>query len=86
MDIPFFSIITCTYKRPIFLGETVQVQTRVARIGTKSFNMEYRLLVGETEVATGRSVQVAYDYAKQTSIAILEEWRARIAAYEGHPV
>lgn len=74
---------TCTYKRPILLGQTVQVATRTARIGTKSLTLEYRLLVNNEEVATGRSVQVAYDYATQTSIPILAEWRAAVAEFEG---
>jgi acyl-CoA thioester hydrolase len=45
--------------------------------------MEYRLAVNGAEVATGRTVQVAYDYARQASIPVPLEWREKITAFEG---
>jgi len=56
---------------------------RIASIGTKSAVMEYRLAVGDEVVATGRTVQVAYDYDSERSMPFPAEWRAKIAAYEG---
>jgi acyl-CoA thioesterase FadM len=44
--------------------------------------MEYRLTVNGKEVATGRTVQVAYDYAAHTSIPIPPAWREQIRAFE----
>lgn len=39
--------------------------------------------VGADVVALGRTVQVAYDYAAQTSIPVPQEWRDKISAFEG---
>lgn len=72
----------CTFKRSIRLGETVDVAVRIARLGRKSLEMEYRLTVDGELAATGRSVQVAYDYGAQRSIPIPDVWREKISAYE----
>jgi acyl-CoA thioester hydrolase len=73
----------CTYKRPVFLGQTVDVAVRTARLGNKSLEMEYRLTVDGAEVALGRTVQVAYDYAAGHSMPIPPDWRAKLEAFEG---
>lgn len=74
---------TCAYKRPVALNEVVDVAVRVSQMGNKSMNMDYRLTVAGAEVATGRTVQVAYDYSAGKSIPIPPEWRARVAGFEG---
>ena len=73
---------TCSYKQPVFLGQTVAVGVRVARLGNKSLEMEYVLSVEGQTVATGRTVQVAYDYATQRSTPIPAAWRQAIIAFE----
>jgi acyl-CoA thioester hydrolase len=74
---------TCTYRRPVLLDQVVEVGVRVSRMGTKSMHMAYRMLVGDAEVATGRTVQVAYDYPAGRSIPIPAAWRAKVTAFEG---
>lgn len=74
---------TCTYKRPILLGETVVVGVRTARLGNKSSVLEYQLTVAGVEAAAGRSVQVAYDYRANASLPIPAAWRAAVMAFEG---
>ncbi len=74
---------TCTYKRPVQLGETVDVAVRTSRLGNKSLDMEYRLTVADAEVALGRTVQVTYDYERQTSIPIPSAWREKLTVFEG---
>ena len=74
---------TCTYRRPVKLGQTVEVALRTTRIGTKSLEMAYALTVAGEVVATGRTVQVAYDYHTQQSIPVPAAWREAIAAFEG---
>lgn len=69
---------TCAFKRPVMFNSIIDVAVRVARVGNKSMDMEYWLTVGDAEVATGRTVQVAYDYAAGKSIPIPAEWRARV--------
>ncbi len=74
---------TCSYKRPVLIGQTVDVAVRTARLGHKSLDMEYRLTMEAVEVALGRTVQVAYDYAAHRSIPIPQAWREKIRAFEG---
>ena len=73
---------SCTYKAPAFLWQTVTVWTRVSRIGNKSFHFEYRLEAEGGEIATGRSVQVCYDYDRQKSLPVPEHWRQAFITYE----
>jgi acyl-CoA thioester hydrolase len=73
---------SCTYTAPAYLGETVTVRTRVTHLGTKSFHFEYRLETERGEIATGKSVQVCYDYALQRSIPMPAEWREAMVAFE----
>lgn len=73
---------SCQYKAPGYLGETVTVWMRCSHLGKKSFHLEYRLETERGEIATGRSVQVCYDYAQQASIPMPDAWRETIVAYE----
>jgi acyl-CoA thioester hydrolase len=73
---------TCTYLRPVQLGQPVEVAVRTSRIGHKSLEMTYQLSVAGEPVATGRTVQVAYDYAARQSIPVPQAWRDAIAAFE----
>jgi acyl-CoA thioester hydrolase len=73
---------SCIYKAPAFLGETVTVWVRISHLGNKSFQIDYRLETGGSEIATGRTIQVCYDYAQQRSIPMPGAWREAIVAYE----
>jgi acyl-CoA thioester hydrolase len=73
---------SCVFKAPAYLGETVTVWTRVSYLGKKSFHLEYLLETERHEIATGKSVQVCYDYERQESIPMPDAWRAAIIAYE----
>ena len=74
----------CIYLQPILFGQPIRVGVRVSRLGNKSWTMDYIFLTaGEDEpLATGYSIQVAYDYQSQKSIAIPDEWRKVIEDYE----
>ncbi len=74
---------TCAYKRPVLLGQIVDVAVRTARLGNKSTVLEYRLSVAGETAATGRTVLVAYDYRAGVSIPISAEWRQKVLAFEG---
>jgi acyl-CoA thioester hydrolase len=67
------------FRSPVGLGETVDVELRTGRLGTKSFELEYTLRVGDRVVAEGTSVQVGYDYETGTTIPIRDEWRKLLA-------
>ena len=61
------------------------VQVRVSRLGNSSFDMEYRFVdeSGGAVLATGRTVQVTFDYTANRSVPLPEEWRAAIVQFEG---
>ena len=62
------------------LGDTLEIGARTTRVGTKSFDLEYELRVGERLVAEAKTVLVAYDYATSSPKEIPTEWRQRLAA------
>lgn len=80
---------TCVYQSPAYFGETVRTWVRIYHLGQKSFRFEYVLTAHGSEVheegrqvATGQTIQVCYDYARQASIPVPEVWREAIVAYE----
>lgn len=74
------------YIAPLFLNDTVNVWTRIARLGTKSFDFLYVMTrSGQASpqiVATGKSAMVAYDYATGKTIPINVTWRETTRAFE----
>jgi len=77
------------YVMPIMLDDNVSVLTRCIRLGTKSFSMEHKIVKTfngvETELANGISVVVCFDYEKNASIAVPEEWKVKARAYDKIP-
>ena len=84
---PFFIVAeaTCEFKAPIDMDTALVIQTRVSRLGNSSFDMEYRFVdeSGGAVLATGRTVQVTFDYAAGRSVPLPAEWRAAIVQLEG---
>ena len=74
----------CTFKQPIFLGQNIIARIRATELKNSSFAFEYSLDDVDTGrvLATGRTVQVCYDYESNKPIPIPYEWRARIEAFE----
>jgi len=74
----------CTYKAAIGYGQPLRVGVRTARLGNKSLELHYTIEDGETgqEMATGRTIQVAYDYHANQTIPVPDAWRRVIAAFE----
>jgi len=73
------------YLVPIELSDPVRVDVRVASIGNKSFTFEYQIVNPESGVlfARAETVMVAYDYPTKQSIRVPDDWREKIAAFEG---
>ena len=67
------------YRAPVQLGETVEVEMRPARVGTKSFELAYEFRADGRVAAEARSVLVAYDYAREETIALPDAWRKLLA-------
>ncbi len=68
------------FRSQLAFGEEIEVGVRTARLGTKSFDLEYELRSGDRVVAEAKTVLVAYDYESNQSTEIPEEWRRRLAA------
>jgi len=68
------------FRSPLQVGEQVEIGVRPARVGTKSFELEYELRAGGRLVAEAKSVLVGYDYEHGASAAIPERWRKRLSA------
>jgi acyl-CoA thioester hydrolase len=84
---PFFIIAeaTCQFKAPIDMDTPLVAQVRVSRLGNSSFDMDYRFVdnASGAVLATGRTVQVTFDYAASHSVPLPEAWRAAIVQFEG---
>ena len=79
--------ITVDYKAPVYFKDKLFVYTKCTRLGNKSFDLAYSLVREEngkeTELASGSSVQVCFDYRKQTTISIPESWKKKVQVFEG---
>ena len=68
------------FRAPVGFGDEIEVGVRTARLGTKSFDLEYELRRGDEVVANATTVLVAYDYESKSSRELPDEWRRRLAA------
>jgi len=68
-----------------YFGDELTLGVRVARLGNKSFDLEYLLVrdADERPIARGRSVQVMFDYHTKETLPISDETRALLEAFEG---
>lgn len=67
------------YRQPIHLHDRIEGHCHAGRIGTKSFDLHYRIVRvkdGQEETcAEGRSVMVCFDYVAGAPFAVPEPWR-----------
>lgn len=77
--------LTISYKAPAYLGDQLAIGARVASFGTKSFVMEYAIARAGDDalLVTARSVLVAFDYKRGTSIPVPEHFKQRVAERQG---
>lgn len=75
---------SCDYLKPAHCNEKLRIATRIARFGSKSFDVQYEFFRGETDelVAKGSSVHVMFDYEKEKSLPVPEEFKAQVATYQ----
>ncbi len=71
---------------PVEFRDEISVYTRCSRLGTKSFDLEYRVVRmlkdKEQLMADGVTVMVAFDYDQKKSIEIPAEWKEAIRKFE----
>jgi acyl-CoA thioester hydrolase len=70
------------YKRPVHLGDALEVWVRVARVGTKSLEFAYEVRIGDVVCAVASSVHVWYDFERGESVVVPLEAREAIARFE----
>ena len=72
---------TCNFERPVVWPAQLRISTGCTRIGNTSFTMAYSIAdEAGNIVATGSSVQVMYDYARNTKVPVPEAIRRAIDA------
>jgi len=72
---------TCRYLAPVAYGSELIGEVAPARpLGRTSFTLLYRFRLNDTSTVTarGRTVSVAYDYARGTKVDLPPERRARL--------
>jgi acyl-CoA thioester hydrolase len=61
----------CDYKLPILFGDALIVSLNISRIGTSSFDLEYRLYNGQEKTyATARTTLVCFDNSKKITVPV----------------
>ena len=78
LDAFILARVEIDFRAELHAGEEIETRTRVARIGTKSFDLEHEIRAGERLVAEARSVLVAYDYDVGASVPLSTELRERL--------
>jgi acyl-CoA thioester hydrolase len=68
------------FRAPLRTGDELEIGVRPARIGTKSFDLEYEVHSGGTLAAGAKTVLVSYDYATRRPVELPESWREALAA------
>jgi len=81
---PILASMTCHYRRQLTYPDTVDVGSRITRIGRTSMTMAHALRsrAQEAIVADGESTIVAFDYRTQRPVVVPEEIRAAIERLE----
>ena len=74
-----------TYLEPVYFGQSIKVGVHVTKLGNKSMRWEQNVVDADTgkELAKGEVIIVAYDYQQEKTIPIPQEWREKIAEFEG---
>ena len=85
-QVPFIlAHTTIDFRSPAYVSEVLEVGIRVARLGNKSFDCEYRIEEQTTGrlICEGRSVQVIFDYKLGKAYPLPEPLAAQVRAFEG---
>ena len=83
LDIGFvMASASIDYRLPAHMRDRLEVEIHCPRIGTSSFDFEYRITRGEEVVAEGKSTQVLWDWHGGGKRVFTAELRDRILAFE----
>jgi acyl-CoA thioester hydrolase len=74
------------YIRPIHFKDLITIETRCVRIGTKSMQLDYRIMKtsasADVLMAEASTILVAYDYESRQSIPVPEAWQKALTDFE----
>jgi 4-hydroxybenzoyl-CoA thioesterase len=70
------------FRKPAMFGDRLTYAVRVARLGTKSLTLAITATRGKEDILDASLVIVATDLDRHVSIAIPEDIRAALAAYQ----
>ncbi|HNY63800.1 MAG TPA: thioesterase family protein [Deltaproteobacteria bacterium] len=76
--------VECDYLKPVRISDPISLQLWVGETGQKKFDLEYRIVNRDDQsivYASGRSVQIFYDYKNNLTIPIPRYFLDRIAEY-----
>jgi acyl-CoA thioester hydrolase len=68
------------FRAPLAEGDQLEIGVRPVRVGTKSFELQYEVRVGDKLAAEAKTVIVSYDYSAGRAVAVPDNWREQLAA------
>jgi acyl-CoA thioester hydrolase len=72
------------YKASAKTSDILSVHLAITGFGRTSFVFEYEIIdQNDRLIATAKTIQVMYDYARNCSVPVLEDFKKQISAYEG---
>jgi acyl-CoA thioester hydrolase len=74
------------YRSSSHMGEVLEVEIHVSRMGRSSFDFSYRVTGADGRlVAEATTTQVSYDWRSKRKVLLSEERRREIEAFEAGP-
>jgi acyl-CoA thioester hydrolase len=64
------------YIYPVFLNDRMNIRLWVDYVGSKSFSVCYRVVVGERLCASGKSVLVCFNHKNKATQVLPEAWKS----------
>jgi acyl-CoA thioester hydrolase len=70
------------YLSSVEMGEVLEIDIRVSRMGNSSFDFSYTVHAGDRKVADAKTTQVSYDWRARTKKPLSDERRRAIEEFE----
>ncbi len=82
---PILAAIGCNYRRQLTFPDTIDIGSRITRIGRSSLTMTHGLWsrASQNLIADGDSTIVVFDYTSQRSVPVPDNVRQAIEKLEG---
>lgn len=82
--VPVIASIQANFLSPVYYGDRIAVETRIERIGTKSFSLRQQAVVKDTgeRKCECECVMVCFDLIDGVSVEVPEAYRRKIEAFE----